>query len=102
MFDLADLSLRYLHRELGGDPVDWLRLVDTYKVTSTFSAPTPIRMKARDGTTDLYGLMYVPTNLDQNKKYPIIDYIYPGPQVGSIRSRSFPSQILHGGSPSSC
>ena len=26
------------------DPVDWLRLVDTYKVTSTFSAPTPIRM----------------------------------------------------------
>ena len=26
------------------DPVDWLRLVDTYEVTSTFSAPTPIRM----------------------------------------------------------
>jgi len=26
------------------DPKDWLRLVDTYKVTSTFSAPTPIRM----------------------------------------------------------
>ncbi len=26
------------------DPQDWLRLVDKYKVTSTFSAPTPIRM----------------------------------------------------------
>lgn len=26
------------------DPEDWLRLVDTYRVTSTFSAPTPIRM----------------------------------------------------------
>jgi fatty-acyl-CoA synthase/long-chain acyl-CoA synthetase len=26
------------------DPEDWLRLVDKYKVTSTFSAPTPIRM----------------------------------------------------------
>ncbi len=26
------------------DPEDWLRLVDTYKPTSTFSAPTPIRM----------------------------------------------------------
>ncbi len=26
------------------DPQDWLRLVDKYKVTTTFSAPTPIRM----------------------------------------------------------
>ena len=39
--------------------------------------------------TDLYGLMYTPTNLDPNKKYPIIDYIYPGPQGGSVGSRSF-------------
>jgi dipeptidyl-peptidase-4 len=33
--------------------------------------------------------MYTPTNLDPNKKYPIVDYIYPGPQGGSIGSRSF-------------
>jgi dipeptidyl aminopeptidase/acylaminoacyl peptidase len=51
--------------------------------------PTPITVKARDGQTDLYGLMYTPTNLDPNKKYPIVDYIYPGPQGGSIGSRSF-------------
>jgi dipeptidyl aminopeptidase/acylaminoacyl peptidase len=50
---------------------------------------TRITVKARDGKTDLYGLMYTPTNLDPNKKYPIIDYIYPGPQGGSIGSRSF-------------
>ena len=46
-------------------------------------------MKARDHQTDLYGLMYQPTNLDPNKKYPIINHIYPGPQTGSVGSRSF-------------
>jgi dipeptidyl aminopeptidase/acylaminoacyl peptidase len=46
-------------------------------------------VKARDGVTDLYGLMYTPTSLDETKKYPIINYLYPGPQSGSVGSRSF-------------
>jgi len=33
--------------------------------------------------------MFKPTNLDSNKKYPIVNYIYPGPQTGSVGSRSF-------------
>ena len=41
-------------------------------------------MKARDGKTDIYGLMYTPTKLDSTKKYPIINHIYPGPQSGSV------------------
>ncbi|MFS8138043.1 MAG: prolyl oligopeptidase family serine peptidase, partial [Thermomonas sp.] len=52
-------------------------------------APTSFTVKARDGKTDLYGQMFKPSNFDPKKKYPIIDYIYPGPQVGSVRSRSF-------------
>ena len=52
-------------------------------------APMPITVKARDGQTDLYGLMYVPTTLDSAKKYPIINHIYPGPQTGSVGPRSF-------------
>ncbi len=51
--------------------------------------PTPITVKARDGVTDLYGLMYRPTNLDPAKKYPIVNHIYPGPQTGSVGSRNF-------------
>jgi dipeptidyl-peptidase-4 len=47
-------------------------------------APVPIVVKARDGVTDLYGLMYKPTNLDVTKKYPIVNRIYPGPQGGSV------------------
>lgn len=40
--------------------------------------------KARDGITDLYGLIYFPPDLDPDAKYPIITHIYPGPQVGSV------------------
>ena len=46
-------------------------------------------MKARDNSTDLYGLMYTPVNLDTHKKYPIINHVYPGPQTGSVGSRNF-------------
>ena len=48
----------------------------------------PITVKARDGKTDLYGLMFTPTKLDSTKKYPIINHIYPGPQTGSVGSRA--------------
>ncbi|MGB8661626.1 MAG: DPP IV N-terminal domain-containing protein [Candidatus Acidiferrum sp.] len=51
--------------------------------------PIPITVKARDGVTDLYGLMYKPTNLDPSKKYPIVNRIYPGPQGGSVGGWSF-------------
>ncbi|HBQ58375.1 MAG TPA: S9 family peptidase, partial [Balneolaceae bacterium] len=46
-------------------------------------------VKARDGETDIYGIMLLPSSFDPDKKYPIINRIYPGPQVGSIRTRSF-------------
>jgi dipeptidyl aminopeptidase/acylaminoacyl peptidase len=46
-------------------------------------------VKARDGVTDIYGLLYLPPNLDSSRKYPIISHIYPGPQVGSVGSWSF-------------
>ena len=47
-----------------------------------------ITVKARDGKTDLYGLMYSPTTLDSSSAvFPIINHIYPGPQTGSVGSR---------------
>ena len=51
--------------------------------------PMPFSVKARDGETDLYGLMYKPIDFDSTKKYPILNKIYPGPQTGSVGSRSF-------------
>jgi dipeptidyl aminopeptidase/acylaminoacyl peptidase len=51
--------------------------------------PEPFTVKARDGKTDLYGIMFKPSNFDPAKKYPIVNYIYPGPQVGSVRTYGF-------------
>lgn len=77
-------------RDASGKLVQTLEQADISRlVASGWKPPTPVRMKARDGTTDIYGLMFTPTNLDSTKKYPIVDYIYPGPQSGSVGSRSF-------------
>lgn len=52
-------------------------------------APEQFTVKARDGETNLHGLMYKPTNFDSTKLYPVLNYLYPGPQSGSVGSRSF-------------
>ena len=85
-------------------PVSVLRNADDGKVVAEIAradisrlqakgwvAPESFTVKARDGRTDLYGLMFKPSSFDARKRYPIINYIYPGPQVGSIRTRSFAS-----------
>ena len=51
--------------------------------------PIEFSVKARDNKTNLYGLMYVPSFYDENEKYPILNYIYPGPQSGSVGNYSF-------------
>lgn len=51
--------------------------------------PIAFSVKAHDGKTDIYGVLFTPPNADPNKKYPIIDYIYPGPQGGSVGNWSF-------------
>ena len=52
-------------------------------------APETFVVKARDNLTDLYGLLYKPSNFNSKNSYPILNYIYPGPQAGSVGSRSF-------------
>lgn len=51
--------------------------------------PESFTVKARDGVTELYGMLFKPTDFDPSRKYPVVNYIYPGPQTGSVGSRSF-------------
>lgn len=77
-------------RDRNGRVVQQLEKAEiTALLASGWRAPIPVTVKARDGRTDIYGLMYVPTHLDPAKKYPIINHIYPGPQAGSVGPRSF-------------
>ncbi len=49
-----------------------------------FKFPETFKVKADDGITDLFGVMYKPFDFDASKKYPIIAYVYPGPQTESV------------------
>jgi dipeptidyl-peptidase 4 len=49
-----------------------------------FKFPEPFIVKADDGVTDLYGVMYKPFDFDPARKYPIIAYVYPGPQTEGV------------------
>ena len=49
-----------------------------------YKFPELFTVKAADGITDLYGVMYKPFDFDSTKVYPIVDYVYPGPQVEAV------------------
>jgi len=53
-----------------------------------YQFPEPFTVKADDGVTDLFGVMYKPFDFDPDKQYPIIAYVYPGPQTESV-TKSF-------------
>ena len=77
-------------RDASGKLVSTLERADISKLTATgWKPPQPIVVKGRDGTTDVYGLLYRPTNFDAAAKYPIVNHIYPGPQTGSVGPRNF-------------
>ena len=77
-------------RNMNGDVAMALEKADITRLTeSGWVPPMEFTVKARDGKTDLYGLMYKPSNFNTSKKYPVLNYLYPGPQSGSVGSRSF-------------
>lgn len=77
-------------RNMSGKLIAELEKTDVSRLKAIgWKAPIPFSVKAHDGKTDVFGLMYTPTKLDSTKKYPLVDYIYPGPQGGSVGSWAF-------------
>lgn len=62
--------------------------LETADFTSLFASgykfPEIFKAKADDGITDIYGVMYKPFDFDSTKKYPLIEYVYPGPQTEAV------------------
>jgi len=59
-----------------------------------WTTPETFKLKARDDTTDIYGIIYKPSNFDPSKKYPVIDATYSGPHT--IKTpKSFRRAILN-------
>ncbi|MEO8360079.1 MAG: prolyl oligopeptidase family serine peptidase [Vicinamibacteria bacterium] len=53
-----------------------------------WTPPEVFVAKGRDGTTDIVGVIFKPTNFDPKRKYPVIESIYAGPH-GSFVPKSF-------------
>jgi dipeptidyl-peptidase 4 len=77
-------------RSVDGRVIRKLEEADISRLSAIGWRPAQVfTVKARDGITDIHGVIYFPPNIDSTKKYPIISHIYPGPQVGSVGSWSF-------------
>ena len=77
-------------RDANGKLMMALEKADISRLLATgWKPPVPIKVKAADGKTDLYGMMFRPASFDPSKKYPIINNAYPGPQSGSVGGRAF-------------
>ncbi|MEO6405428.1 MAG: DPP IV N-terminal domain-containing protein [Ferruginibacter sp.] len=79
-------------RDMKGKLITTLEKTDVSALSAKgWKAPERVTVKSKDGKWDLYGLLFTPTALDKTKKYPVVNYIYPGPQGGGFGSRSFSS-----------
>ena len=89
-YSRPDVPPTAILRDAHGREVMPLEKADISKLLATgWKPPVPFTIKARDGATELYGLMFRPTSFDPARKYPIVNHIYPGPQTGSVGGRSF-------------
>jgi dipeptidyl aminopeptidase/acylaminoacyl peptidase len=80
--DLTTLPVSELRRADGS----LVRVLETASIAegTPFRFAEPFNVTAADGETTLFGSFWLPTDFDATKSYPVIDYIYPGPQRGQI------------------
>jgi dipeptidyl-peptidase-4 len=83
-------------RDRSGRVLATLEEADFSRLTAQgWRFPVPFEALARDGVTPVHGLLFFPSDFDEGASYPVVDYIYPGPQVGPIRSRQ--GSVAQGG-----
>jgi dipeptidyl aminopeptidase/acylaminoacyl peptidase len=90
-FSRVDQAPRSVVRDASGREVMALEEADFSKLAEAgWKMPEPFTVKAADGITDLHGVMYKPFDFDPSRQYPIVAYVYPGPQTESV-AKSFSS-----------
>ena len=90
LYSRRDLAPTAVVRAADGRVLQTIDKGDISRLEATgWKAPVAFSAKGRDGVTDVHGYLYFPTDYDSTKQYPVVDYIYPGPQVGAVFTRSF-------------
>ncbi len=89
-YSMRDTAPVTVLRRADGQAVRTLEEADISALEATGWRPAePFTVKARDNTTNLYGFLYFPSDFDPEASYALIDYIYPGPQIGAVGARGF-------------
>ena len=89
-FSTTNNPPKTLLKNRSGDVLKELASADISQLLkNNWQKPIEFSVKARDNETDIYGLLYLPSFYNENHKYPVLNYIYPGPQSGSIGNYSF-------------
>jgi dipeptidyl-peptidase-4 len=84
-YSTVDMVPKSVLRDINGTILLELEEPDLSQLYATgWQMPEPFIVKAKDGVTDLYGVMFKPFNFDPTRKYPVISYVYPGPQTESV------------------
>ena len=79
-----------LLKNRNGETLKEINRVDISELLeNNWQQPIEFSVKARDNETDVYGLLYLPSFYNENHNYPVLNYIYPGPQSGSIGNYGF-------------
>jgi dipeptidyl aminopeptidase/acylaminoacyl peptidase len=72
-------------RDWSGRVLVELEHADISRLAATgWTPPERFRVKAADGVTDIYGVLYRPRGFDPAQRYPVVDTLYPGPQVARV------------------
>lgn len=81
-YSRVDQPTKSVLRDASGKIISTLEEADiSQMVEQGWKAPESFSVKAADGATDIYGVMWKPFDFDSTKTYPIISYVYPGPQT---------------------
>lgn len=89
-YSRVDAAPVTLVRQADGGPALDLERADISRLEATgWPRPIPFTATARDGATEIHGILFRPSDFDPDRRYPIINHIYPGPQAGSIGPRTF-------------
>ncbi len=87
----ATIPAKTVLRDRDGKLIATVEAGDASRVPRFWRWPQPVSLTAADGQTEINGLVFKPSDFDPAKKYPVIDYIYGGPQIAYV-----PTGFAHG------
>ncbi|MBM4187883.1 MAG: S9 family peptidase [Gemmatimonadetes bacterium] len=94
-YSRVDLPTRTVVRSLDGRPAFAIEEADISRLTATgWRFPERFAIKAADDSTELFGILLFPSDFDPARRYPVIDEIYPGPQVATVPKAFFAGSDL--------